>query len=82
MVPPDKIFTPPCDNNQHPWAVMDLSGEVSAALRLLGDASKTEHAKYQEVLQKVTEDITKDTQASTSAPQPGGEDDGKLPLKH
>lgn len=76
-MPPNKIFTPPSDNNPYPCPVMDLSAEVSAALRLLGDASKTEQAKYQEVLQKVTEDVTKDTPASTSVPQLGGEDDGK-----
>ena len=57
--------------------VMDLSAEVSAALRLLGDAGTTEQAKYLAVLQKVTEDLSKDTQAGSSTLQPGGEDDGK-----
>ncbi|KAG0725973.1 COMM domain-containing protein 3 [Chionoecetes opilio] len=64
----------------HP--VMDLSAEVSAALRLLGNASTTEHAKYQEVLQKVTEDMTQDTQAGTSAPLPDGEADGAVSRCH
>ncbi|MPC34943.1 COMM domain-containing protein 3 [Portunus trituberculatus] len=57
---------------------MDLSGEVTAALRLLGDASKIELAKYQEVLQKVTEDIAKDTPANSSAPHPAGKEDERI----
>ena len=83
--PTSQVFgrkiTPPADNihnKQRPWAGMDLSGEVTAALRLLGDASKTEQAKYKEVLQKVAEDIAKDTPANSSAPQPAGEEDGEL----
>lgn len=56
---------------------MDLSAEVSAALRLLGDISETGHATYQQVLQQVIEDTIKDTQASSSTPCPGGEDDGE-----
>ncbi|XP_045137557.1 COMM domain-containing protein 3-like [Portunus trituberculatus] len=61
---------------------MDLSGEVTAALRLLGDASKIELAKYQEVLQKVTEDIAKDTPANSSAPHPAGKEDGEVSRCH
>lgn len=56
---------------------MDLSAEVSAALRLLGDTSKTVPATFQQVLQTVTEDITKDTKAASAPPNPEGGDDGE-----
>lgn len=48
---------------------MDLSHEISSALRLLGDSSKTEHAIYQEVLRKVSEDLKKGLKTGASTPE-------------
>lgn len=58
---------------------MDLSAEVSAALRLLGDTTKTVPATFQHLLQTVTEDVTK---SSPEAPHPGGDDDGSVSRCH
>ncbi|XP_069942414.1 COMM domain-containing protein 3 isoform X2 [Cherax quadricarinatus] len=56
---------------------MDLSLNISSALRLLGDSSKTQCATYQEVLQKVTEDLKNDCKAAdTTALENHVNDDG------
>lgn len=56
---------------------MDLSQEISSALRLLGDSTKTEYAIYQEVLRKVTEDFKKGSKTATSPPEVNDSDAGE-----
>ncbi|KAK4301792.1 hypothetical protein Pmani_026061 [Petrolisthes manimaculis] len=49
---------------------MELSPEVSSALRLLGDASKTDNSTYQAVLSAVSADIGAGDGQEVSQPQP------------
>ncbi|XP_045597851.1 COMM domain-containing protein 3 [Procambarus clarkii] len=48
---------------------MDLSLSISSALRLLGDASKTQHVTFQEVLHKVAQDLKFESKSNTITPE-------------